>query len=46
MRIPNKKLKLEDLHKGMEVNTEQISDILDTYILLKDVHLVKNSLGI
>ena len=42
----NKKLKLEDLHKGMEVNTEQLSDILDTYIILKDVHLVKNNLGI
>lgn len=32
----NKKLRLEDLHKGMEVNTEQLSDILDTYIILKD----------
>lgn len=42
----NNKLKLEDLHKGMEVNTEQLSDILDTYIILKDVHLIKNNLGI
>mgnify|MGYP006968284743 CR=1 FL=1 len=30
----------------MKVTAEQLSDILDTYIVLTDVRLVKNSLGI
>lgn len=30
----------------MKVTAEQLSDILDAYIILTDVRLVKNSLGI
>lgn len=41
-----KKLSIKDLSIGMKVTAEQLSDILDTYIILTDVHLVKNSLGI
>lgn len=46
MTISNNKLALQDLHKGMRVRTDQLSDILDTYIILTDVHLIKNTLGI
>lgn len=41
-----KKLSIKDLNIGMKVTTDQLSDILDTYIILTDVHLVKNNLGI
>lgn len=40
------KLSLNDINIGMKVTAEQLSDILDTYIVLTDVRLVKNSLGI
>lgn len=46
MAVTSKKLSLDDLSIGMTVTSSQLSDILDTYIILKDVHLVKNCLGI
>lgn len=41
-----KYLTLDDLKIGMKVKASQLSDILDTYIVLTDVHLVKDELGI
>lgn len=46
MTESKRKLSIKDLNVGMKVTAEQLSDILDTYIILTDVHLVKNSLGI
>ena len=46
MIASEKKLSINDLSIGMKVKANQLSDILDTYIILRDVHLVKNSLGI
>lgn len=46
MAISEKKLTLDDLSIGMRVKASQLSDILDTYIVLTDAHLVKNTLGI
>lgn len=46
MAVLEKKLTLDDLKIGMKVKASQLSDILDTYIILTDVHLVKNILGI
>lgn len=40
------KLTLNDLTIGMKVRANQLSDILDTYIVLTDVQLVKNAIGI
>lgn len=44
--LENKKYTLSDLKVGMKVKASQLSEILDTYIVLTDVHLVKNTLGI
>lgn len=41
-----KKLTRSEIHKGMRVRASQLSDILDTYIVLSDVKLVKDKLGI
>lgn len=46
MALVERKLKLNDLSIGMKVKANQLSDILDTYIVLTDVQLVKNALGI
>ena len=46
MTVSEKKLTLDDLSVGMKVKASQLSEILDTYIILTDVHLVKNALGI
>lgn len=46
MIISEKKLTINDLSIGMKVKASQLSEILDTYIILTDVHLVKNTLGI
>lgn len=46
MALLEEKLALSDLSIGMKVKASQLSEILDTYIILTDVHLVKNSLGI
>ena len=46
MVISEKKLTIDDLSIGMKVKASQLSEILDTYIILTDVHLVKNTLGI
>ena len=46
MTATEKKLSVDDISIGMRVTANQLSDILDTYIILTDVHLVKNSLGI
>ena len=40
------KLKLGDIKVGMRVKSEQLSEILDTYIILSNVKLVKNRIGI
>lgn len=42
----DKKYTLNELHKGMKVNAEQLSEILDTYIILTDAHLIKDDIGI
>lgn len=46
MIMSEKKLTINDLSIGMKVKASQLSEILDTYIILTDVHLVKNALGI
>lgn len=46
MTIAKNKLSIDDISIGMRVTADQLSDILDTYIILTDVHLVKNCLGI
>lgn len=46
MTEQEKKLTLDDLKIGMKVKESQLSDILDTYIILTDVHLVKNEIGV
>lgn len=46
MKTTSQKLSLDDLSIGMSITSSQLSEILDTYIILKDVHLVKNGLGI
>ena len=46
MTATEKQLSVDDISIGMRVTANQLSDILDTYIILTDVHLVKNSLGI
>ena len=46
MIMSEKKLTINDLSIGMKVKASQLSEILDTYIILTDVHLVKNTLGI
>ncbi|MDE6750512.1 MAG: hypothetical protein K2K21_15850 [Lachnospiraceae bacterium] len=46
MKTTSQKLSLDDLSIGMSVTSSQLSEILDTYIILKDVYLVKNRLGI
>ena len=46
MLIPDKKYTLNELHIGMRVKADQLSNILDTYIVLTDAHLVKNNIGI
>ncbi len=46
MIINEKKLTIDELQIGMRVKAEQLRDILDTYIILSDVQLVKNSIGI
>lgn len=46
MALLEEKLTLSDLSIGMKVKASQLSEILDTYIILTDVHLVKNPLGI
>lgn len=46
MIASEKKLTLNDIKLGMNVKASQLSDILDTYIILTNVHLVKDALGI
>lgn len=46
MKTMSTKLSLDDLSVGMTVTSNQLSDILDTYIILRDVHLIKDCLGI
>lgn len=46
MTIAENKLSLNDINIGMKVTASQLSDILDTYIILTNVRLVKNCLGI
>lgn len=46
MTITENKLSLNDINIGMKVTASQLSEILDTYIILTNVQLVKNSLGI
>ena len=46
MAVTEKKLTINDLSIGMKVRANQLSDILDTYIVLTDVQLVKNEMGI
>jgi len=41
----NKKYKLSDLKIGMQVEKDQLSDILDTYIILTDVTNIRNDLA-
>lgn len=41
----SKKLKPEDLHIGMRVNTMQLSNIYDTYILLSQTELSSKNDG-
>lgn len=41
----NDKLKPEDLHIGMKVNTMQLSNIYDTYILLSQTELSNKNDG-
>lgn len=42
----NYKLSICDIRPGMRVYASQLVDILDTYIMLKDVKLVKNRIGV
>lgn len=46
MAITKNKLSINDISIGMKVTADQLSEILDTYIILTDVHLIKDSLGI
>jgi hypothetical protein len=46
MAQSEKKLTKNDLTIGMIVKASQLSEILDTYIVLTDVHLVKDNFGI
>lgn len=46
MKTTSQKLPLDDLSIGISVTSGQLSEILDTHIILEDVHLVKNGLGI
>jgi hypothetical protein len=43
---PEKKLTKNDLTIGIKVKASQLSDILDTYIILTNVHLVRDNFGI
>ncbi|MBR1455082.1 MAG: hypothetical protein IJ593_10650 [Lachnospiraceae bacterium] len=38
-----KKLKLEEIKIGQQVEVEQLSDILDTWILIEEDHIGDNS---
>ena len=40
------KLNIGDIKPGMRVRSSQLADILDTYIVLTDVKLVKNKIGV
>ena len=40
------KLNINDIKPGMRVRSSQLADILDTYIVLTDVKLVKNKIGV
>lgn len=42
----NNRLGIHDIKVGMRVNSHQLTDILDTYIILTDVKLVKNKIGV
>jgi hypothetical protein len=48
MAVAEKKITLKEAeaYKGKIVRASQLSDILDTYIILTDVHLVKNEFGV
>lgn len=46
MAITKSKLSINDISIGMKVTADQLSEMLDTYIILTDVHLIKDSLGI
>lgn len=46
MAVAENKLTINDLSIGMKVRANQLSDILDTYIVLTDVQLVKDAIGI
>lgn len=46
MAITKNKLSINDISIGMKVTADQLSEILDTYIILTDVHLIKDSRGI
>ena len=46
MLLQDKKYTLDELQIGMTVKANQLSDILDTYIILTNVRLVKNEIGI
>lgn len=44
--LQEKMYTIDEIRKGMKVKVSQLSNILDTYIILTDVHLVKNNIGI
>ena len=44
--IAEKKYTLSEIMPGMKVKASQLSEILDTHIILTDVKLVKNSIGV
>ena len=46
MSLEERKYTLDEIKLGMKVKASQLSEIYDTYIILTDVHLVKNKLGI
>lgn len=44
--LQEKMYTIDEIKYGMKVKASQLSNILDTYIILTDVHLVKNKIGI
>ncbi len=40
---PNKKYKLTELKKGMQVRESQLTNILDTPMILVDTHIINNN---
>ena len=44
--VAEKKYTLDEIQVGMRVKASELSEILDTHIILTDVKLIKNPIGV